>query len=55
MADSRLPNFFKHKSTVARMLGPSANPTLESIVPVIRSCADCEKVNLAVCVDGCSA
>ena len=54
MADSRLPNFFKHKSAVARMLGPSANPTLESIVPVIRACADREKVNLAVCVDCCS-
>jgi DNA-binding phage protein len=44
----------KHKSAIARMLGPSANPTLESIVPVIRACADREKVNLAVCVDGCS-
>jgi DNA-binding phage protein len=45
----------KHKSAVARMLGPSGNPTLESIVPVIRACADREKVNLAVRVDGCSA
>jgi DNA-binding phage protein len=44
----------KHKSAIARMLGPSGNPTLESIVPVIRACADREKVNLAVCVDGCS-
>ena len=45
----------KHKSAVARMLGPSANPTLDSIVPVIRACAEREKVHLAVCVDGCSA
>ena len=44
----------KHKSAITRMLGPSGNPTLESIVPVIRACADLEKVNLAVCVDGCS-
>ncbi len=44
----------KHKSAIARMLGPSGNPTLESIVPVIRACADREKVSLAVCVDGCS-
>ncbi len=44
----------KHKSAIARMLGPSGNPTLESIVPVIRACANREKVNLSVCVDGCS-
>jgi hypothetical protein len=33
------------------MPGPSENPTLESIVPVISACADREKVDFAVCVD----
>ncbi len=41
----------KHKSAISRMLGPSGNPTLESIVPVIRACADREKINPIVCTD----
>lgn len=45
----------RHKSAVARMLGPSGNPTLESIVPVFRACAEREKINLEVCLDHCSA
>lgn len=45
----------KHKSAISRMLGPSGNPTLESIVPVIKACADREKINPIVCMDGCAA
>lgn len=45
----------KHKSAINRMLGPSGNPTLESIVPVIRACADREKINPTVCMDRCAA
>ena len=45
----------KHKSAIARMLGPSGNPTLESFVPVIKACADREKISLNVCTDHCAA
>ena len=45
----------KHKSAISRMLGPSGNPTLESIVPVIRACADREKISPIICTDSCSA
>ncbi len=45
----------KHKSAISRMLGPSGNPTLESIVPVIKACADREKINPTVCMDQCAA
>jgi len=45
----------KHKSAISRMLGPSGNPTLESIVPVIKACADREKINPTVCLDRCAA
>ena len=45
----------KHKSAISRMLGPSGNPTLESIVPVIKACADREKINPTVCIDQCAA
>ena len=45
----------KHKSAISRMLGPSGNPTLESIVPVIRACADREKINPTVCLEHCAA
>jgi DNA-binding phage protein len=45
----------KHKSAISRMLGPSGNPTLESIVPVIKACADREKINPTVCLDRCPA
>jgi DNA-binding phage protein len=45
----------KHKSAISRMLGPSGNPTLESIVPVIKVCADREKLNPKVCSDHCPA
>ncbi len=39
----------KHKSAISRMLGPSGNPTLESIVPVIKACAEREKISPVVC------
>lgn len=45
----------KHKSAISRMLGPSGNPTLESIVPVIKACADREKISPIVCMDQCAA
>ena len=45
----------KHKSAITRMLGPSGNPTLESFVPVIKACADREKIRLNVCTDQCAA
>jgi DNA-binding phage protein len=45
----------KHKSAIARMLGPSGNPTLESIVPVIQVCADRENVTLRAYVNRCAA
>jgi hypothetical protein len=45
----------KQKPAICRMLGPSGNPTLESIVPVIRACADREKIKPVVCTDGCAA
>ena len=45
----------KHKSAIARMLGPSGNPTLESFVPVIKACADREKVSLNVGMENCAA
>jgi DNA-binding phage protein len=45
----------KHKSAINRMLGPSGNPTLESIVPLIRACAGREKLNPTVCMDHCAA
>ena len=45
----------KHKSSISRMLGPSGNPTLENIVPIIRACADRERINPVVCMDHCSA
>jgi hypothetical protein len=45
----------KHKSSISRMLGPSGNPTLESIVPVIKACSDCEKINPVVCLDHSAA
>ncbi len=38
-----------------RMPGPSGNPTLESIVPVIKACADREKINPIVCVKYCAS
>jgi hypothetical protein len=41
----------KHKSAISRMLGPSGNPTLESIIPVIRACADREGIKSIVCMD----
>ena len=41
----------KQKSAIYYMLGPSGNPTLESIVPVIRACADREGIK-PVCIDG---
>lgn len=34
----------KHKPAISRMLGPSGNPTLESIVPVIKACAEREDI-----------
>jgi len=37
---------------ICRMLGPSGNPTVESIVPVIRACADREGIKPVVCIDG---
>ena len=45
----------KHKSSINRMLGPSGNPTLESIVPVIKACSDREKISMVVCLDHCAA
>jgi len=45
----------KHKSSINRMLGPSGNPTLESIVPVIKACSDREKISPVVCMDHCAA
>lgn len=45
----------KHKSSINRMLGPSGNPTLESIVPVIKACSDREKISPVVCIDHCAA
>jgi DNA-binding phage protein len=45
----------KHKSAIAPMLGPSGNPTLESIVPVIKACARREKMSLSICTDQCAA
>ncbi len=45
----------KHKSSISRMLGPSGNPTLESIVPVIKACADRENINPILCMDQCAA
>ena len=45
----------KQKPAICRMLGPSGNPTLESIVPVIKACADREKIKPVVCMDGCAA
>jgi DNA-binding phage protein len=42
----------KHKSAISQMLGPSGNPTLESIVPIIRACADREGIKPIVCIDG---
>ena len=45
----------KHKSSISRMLGPSGNPTLENIVPVIRACADRERISPIVCMDHCPA
>jgi DNA-binding phage protein len=41
----------KQKPAICRMLGPSGNPTLESIVPVIKACADREKIKPIVCID----
>jgi DNA-binding phage protein len=41
----------KQKSAICRMLGPSGNPTLKSIVPVIRACADREQIKPVVCID----
>ena len=45
----------KQKSAICRMLGPSGNPTLESIVPVTKACADREKIKPVVCMDHCTA
>jgi DNA-binding phage protein len=45
----------KHQSGVVRMLGPKSNPTLESFVPVVRACAEREKIELSVCENRCSA
>ncbi len=45
----------KHKSAISRMLGPSGNPTLESIVPVIKACAESEKISPLVYMDQCAA
>lgn len=41
----------KQKSAIYYILGPSGNPTLESIVPVIRACADREGIKPVVCID----
>jgi len=40
----------KHKPAISRMLGPSGNPTLESIVPVIIACAEREDITPRVSV-----
>ena len=45
----------KHKPAISRMLGPSGNPTLESIMPVIKACAEREKITPRVCVDQVAA
>ena len=45
----------KDKSSISRVLGPSGNPTLENIVPVIRACADRERISPIVCMDHCPA
>ena len=45
----------KQKPAISRMLGPSGNPTLESIVPVIKACAEREKITPRVCVDHLAA
>ena len=45
----------KHKSAISRMLGPSGNPTLESIVPVIKACAEREEISPIICTDSCTA
>jgi DNA-binding phage protein len=41
----------KHKPAISRMLGPSGNPTLVSIMPVIRACAEREKFIPRVCAN----
>lgn len=41
----------KQKPAISRMLGPSGNPTLESIVPVFKVCAECDKISPRFCVD----
>jgi len=45
----------KHKSSINRMLVPSGNPTLKSIVPVIKACSDREKISSVVCIGHCAA
>ncbi|GAB6906018.1 conserved hypothetical protein [Desulfosarcina cetonica] len=41
----------KHKPAISRMLGPSGNPTLESIVPVIKACAERENITPRIHID----
>jgi len=45
----------KQKTAIVRMLGPNGNPTLENFVPIVKACAEREKIELSVCEDHCTA
>ena len=44
----------KQKPSIVRMLGPHGNPTLESFVPIVKACAEREKIELSVCENHCT-